>query len=40
LTSRLLFPQDWSRIADLVDQYVDFPLGGVDASVIVLAERF
>lgn len=33
-------PQDWSRIADLVDQYADFPLGGTDASVIALAERF
>jgi len=32
-------PEDWSRIADLVDQYADFPLGGTDASVIVLAER-
>jgi uncharacterized protein len=32
-------PQDWSRIADLVDQYADFPLGGTDASVVALAER-
>lgn len=31
--------EDWSRIAELVDQYHDFPLGGTDASVIVLAER-
>ena len=30
---------DWSRIADLVVQYADFPLGGADASVIALAER-
>jgi len=33
------FPEDWSRIAALVEQYADFPLGGTDASVIVLAER-
>jgi uncharacterized protein len=31
--------EEWSRIADLVDQYADFPLGGTDASVIALAER-
>ena len=30
---------DWSRIAKLVEQYADFPLGGTDASVIALAER-
>lgn len=32
-------PDDWSRMAHLVRQYGDFPLGGVDASVIALAER-
>lgn len=32
-------PDDWRRIAELVEQYADFPLGGTDASVIVLAER-
>ena len=32
-------PEDWSRIADLVRTYRDFPLGGTDASVVVLAER-
>lgn len=31
---------DWTRIADLVDRYSDLPLGTVDASVVVLAERF
>lgn len=31
--------QDWVRIGQLVRQYVDFPLGTVDASVIALAER-
>ena len=30
---------DWVRMAELVDQYADFPLGGTDASVIALAER-
>lgn len=30
---------DWRRIAALVKQYGDFPLGGVDASVVALAER-
>ncbi len=32
-------PEDWPRIAELVQQYADFPLGGTDASVIALAER-
>lgn len=32
-------PEDWSRIAELVDQFADLPLGGTDASVAVLAER-
>jgi predicted nucleic acid-binding protein len=32
-------PQDWSRMADLVERYADFPLGTTDASVIALAER-
>lgn len=30
---------DWSRIAELMEQYLDLPLGMVDASVIALAER-
>jgi predicted nucleic acid-binding protein len=30
---------DWSRIAELVEQYADFPLGGTDASIVALAER-
>lgn len=33
-------PGDWPRIAALVEQYRDFPLGGTDASVVALAERF
>jgi uncharacterized protein len=31
--------EDLDRMAELVDQYADFPLGGTDASVIALAER-
>ncbi len=30
---------DWLRIAELVAQYADLPLGSVDASVIAAAER-
>jgi uncharacterized protein len=32
-------PEDFDRIAELVEQYADFPLGGTDASAIALAER-
>jgi predicted nucleic acid-binding protein len=32
-------PDDWPRIAGLVEQYGDFPLGGTDASIVALAER-
>jgi predicted nucleic acid-binding protein len=32
-------PEDWGRIAELVREYGDFPLGGTDASVVALAER-
>jgi predicted nucleic acid-binding protein len=31
--------EDWPEIAELVERYGDFPLGGTDASVAVLAER-
>jgi uncharacterized protein len=30
---------DFERMAELIDQYADFPLGGTDASVVALAER-
>jgi uncharacterized protein len=30
---------DWERIGELVEQYLDLPLGIVDASVVALAER-
>ncbi len=32
-------PADWIRIAELVAEYRDLPLGTVDASVITAAER-
>ena len=35
-TEELLVP---ARMAELVEQYADFPLGGTDASVIAIAER-
>jgi uncharacterized protein len=31
--------EDFTRMAELVNQYASFPLGGTDASVIALAER-
>lgn len=31
---------DWQRIRELMVQYADLRLGGTDASVIALAERF
>jgi uncharacterized protein len=31
--------EDWPIIARLVEQYADFPLGGTDASIAVLADR-
>lgn len=31
---------DWPQIAELVERYADFPLGGIDASIAVLADRF
>lgn len=30
---------DFNRMAELVQRYADFPLGGTDASVVALAER-
>lgn len=32
-------PEDFDRMAELVETYADLPLGGTDASVIALAER-
>jgi hypothetical protein len=31
--------EDFARMAQLVETYANFPLGGTDASVIALAER-
>ncbi len=31
--------EDFTRMAQLVEEYANFPLGGTDASVIALAER-
>lgn len=39
LTLVPLVRADLSRMADLVEQYADFPLGAADASVIAVAER-
>jgi uncharacterized protein len=32
-------PSDWLRIAQLVEQYRELPLGTVDASIVAAAER-
>lgn len=32
-------PADWARIAELLGEYADLPLGIVDASVIAACER-
>ena len=32
-------PSDWARIAELLDQYADLPLGIVDASIVATCER-
>jgi predicted nucleic acid-binding protein len=31
--------EDFKRMAELVETYADFPLGGTDASAVALAER-
>lgn len=31
--------EDLNRMAELVEQYADFPLGGTDASIVAVAER-
>jgi predicted nucleic acid-binding protein len=32
-------PEEWSRIAELVERYAKLKIGGTDASVVALAER-
>ena len=39
LTLDPVVPGDWLRIAELVAEYRDLPLGTVDASVVAAAER-
>lgn len=39
LISEPVAPADWLRIAELVATYRELPLGTVDASVVVVAER-
>jgi uncharacterized protein len=39
LTVEPLLDSEWQRVAELVERYADLPLGMVDASLIVLAER-
>lgn len=34
-----LMVADFARVAELIDQYADFPLGGTDASLVAVAER-
>lgn len=34
-----LAPADYARMAELVEQYADLPLGTTDAAVITIAER-
>ncbi len=39
LVTEAVLDADWARITELMERYVDLPLGVVDASVIALAER-
>lgn len=39
LISEPVRPPDWIRIAELVADYSDLPLGTVDASIVATAER-
>jgi len=34
-----LLPSDLVRMAEIVEQYADLPLGGTDAAVVAIAER-
>lgn len=35
-----LTASDYERIAELIDKYADLPLGGADASLVAITERF
>ena len=39
LTVEPLTSADWGRISELVETYADLAFGGVDASVVAVAER-
>ena len=39
LAVETLTPADWRRVSDLVRDYADLRLGGVDASLVAVAER-
>ncbi len=39
LAVETLTPAAWQRVAELVDSYADLRLGGVDASLVAVAER-
>jgi uncharacterized protein len=39
LTCVDLVPEDFARMAELVQTYADFPLGTTDAAGVALAER-
>jgi uncharacterized protein len=39
LTVEPLGPDDWARIAELIDSYTDIGLDAADASIIAIAER-
>jgi predicted nucleic acid-binding protein len=39
LVVEAVLDSEWERIAELTEQYLDLPLGLVDASVVALAER-
>jgi hypothetical protein len=39
ITLERLSSDDYGRIAELIEQYADLPLGGTDASLVAIAER-
>jgi uncharacterized protein len=39
VTVEPVLDSEWDRIVELMEQYLDMPLGMVDASVVALAER-
>jgi predicted nucleic acid-binding protein len=39
LVAEPVLDNEWARIAELTEQYLDLPLGMADASLVALAER-